>query len=1131
MPRLLRLSIPIGPRRSLLLGLLMFFVLSAPSEAGWVTQKPFAEEEGLVWYTDGRALYRYNPESDDWSPISIDGFQEGTIHALGTDYGLLWLATDQGVYRFDIRVESWTHYGKEVLGIDRVSALDFGEDFVWVTGEDVLARFDIYVETWETLDILRERSIGAVRDIVVEDRYVWLAAEAGIVRYDQQFGQVRTFSGRDGALSGEIREAFRFGGDVWFWGDQGLCRYEAGLETWEVYGAEEGLPAGRVQKIALGGQELWLISPDAVFRFDGRPGKWAPFVEVKRLMGRSLHDIAPGGEVVWFGTEDGLYGYDVRSGEWDILRKVDGLSSDEVLEVFLLGDLLLCVHREGIDVYDGEEWRATSFARMKRSHRKRRIGVALEKGGLSARDSKGNAARLGGRYRFAAEWRGTRTPEEDWPPPSMNSRGKAASILSGELAGGRTLGGYYDNTDPDDLRFGGTYRGADGDPLQRLSGGEIRAEAVRYGTSSFRGLGGSESLVGGEAQMRWGKTQPWGLHLWGGRPRSRFAQEFFLGADGPMFRLEHRRIVPRTLQIRIDGEIIDTRLYTVSPSLGVFFFHRERFVAPDSEIEAFYEYEDDDLTEEVFRSQVGWEVSERFSLGANLVHRGFDDLDVGEIHGQVRWRSVARDVEIRLIPELAFSRASGRAAQLHLIGTWSDLQLDGVWREFGEGFRTVGQRALAFGVPRRIVDLSSRYHIRQHLPIDLAWRREEAEEGREDRWSAGMLLSKALWPQLALKFARGEARSSQTERSLDQWTFRSRWDLARIPLLTGRLDRLLFQGQYQYMHRATEGPSPVASSTSRSAWMSLDLIPEDRVSSKTDLWWSCSEDREENHRWIAQFHAYEFVPGILAFAQFDGERSARFNGDLQDVSFDGMLNLTGAVSPGTWFDALRWVTLYPRCTWSRRMALEDAPRRWDLRRTLRETWSTPLSATSLQELRTTLDLGSDWSLTEILSRERQEKGALQTDRKDVAVSRLDIHRGADRFLLRHEFIRAEADAQSTHQHDASIRWGRRWSEAHRTDGEFRYREERDYSKRHALISSIELFTRLEPRRFFDDIYLRPALSFERNRSDQTTDYAWTGRLRLDLDFLKALTQRLDVEAACRESQFHYTILAQLRAEF
>lgn len=1142
-----RSSIPIRPGGFVLLGLFISCVLASPSEAGWVTQKPFVGEGNRVWYTDGHALYRYNGESRDWAPVPIPGFEKGTIYDIGVDYGLLWVATDQGVYRFDIHLEHWLHYGKPVVGTDRSTALAFGEDFVWIAGDRVLARFDRYVETWETLDIFE--GTGAIRDMAVDAQYVWLVTETGIIRYDPSFHQVRTFSEADGALPGEIWETFAFGGDTWFWGDQGLCRYEAELETWTVYGAEEGLPIDHVREIVSEGRDLWLISSEDVFRFDGRSEKWAPFVDVQRLRGhtpsegRSLHAMAHGGERTWFGTENGLYGYRTGSGEWDILRKADGLSSDEILGVFVRGDLLFCVHRDGIDGYDGGEWRGMSFAEMRRSYRTRRVGMALKDDGLSLQGSGANAVRLGGRYRYTAEWEGEGTGEGQF---------KAASVLSGTFSGGRTSGGYYDNTDLDDVRFGGTYRGAEGDVVRRLSGGEIRAEAVRYGTSPFKGLGGAISLIGGEAQMgpfhyqRRDEQGSWALRLWGGRGHSRFAQVFFRGADGPMFRLAHRRIVPGSMQIRVDGEVIESRLYTVSLSLGVFFFRQERFVPPDAEIEVFYEYEDDDLEEDMFRGQTGWDFSETLSLGASIFRRWGkapeEALDIGEVYGQVRWRSAARDLDVRLIPELSFSRTGkktpGRAGQVHLIATWSDLQLNGVWKEFGEAFKTIGQRTLAFGDPRRIVDLSCRYPIGPSLPLDIEWRREEAEEGREDRWSAGILLSEPVWPQLALKFARTTARSSWMRRSLDQWTLRSRWDLTQLPLLPGRMDRLLVRGHYQQMDRTEDTDSLSTSSRSQNAWLSLDVMPTDRLSSKADLWWSRVQGHQERHRWIGQLHAVDVVPGMRAFAQFEGERSAQFKGEVQEISLDGTMLLNAAIRPGAWFGPVQWITLYPQTTWSRKAARTDVPKGWSFLRTLRELGSPPLSEAFTQELRATLELGPNASLTEILSKERQDQYGIHTRRKNVVISRLDIHRGDDRFLLRHEVaslsevVWTETERESSTQQDASVRWWRRWPRGYRTDGQLRYTRGRTGpTTSHRLKPSIELFSHIQPRRFLDNLYLRPAVSFEWTENNATVDHRWTGRLRLDLNFLRAWSQRVDVEAVYQGGQVAYELYAQLRADF
>lgn len=60
MPRLLRLSIPTRPRRSFLLGLFMSCLFASPSQAGWVTQKPFVTEGSLVWLAALRFSKHHN---------------------------------------------------------------------------------------------------------------------------------------------------------------------------------------------------------------------------------------------------------------------------------------------------------------------------------------------------------------------------------------------------------------------------------------------------------------------------------------------------------------------------------------------------------------------------------------------------------------------------------------------------------------------------------------------------------------------------------------------------------------------------------------------------------------------------------------------------------------------------------------------------------------------------------------------------------------------------------------------------------------------------------------------------------------------------------------------------------------
>ena len=477
-------------------------------------------------------------------------------------------------------------------------------------------------------------------------------------------------------------------------------------------------------------------------------------------------------------------------------------------------------------------------------------------------------------------------------------------------------------------------------------------------------------------------------------------------------------------------------------------------------------------------------------------------MDICEIYGRLTFGSEAKGFTLKIFPELSFNLGSGRAAQLHTVAVWSGLQFEGVWKEFGEEFTTVGPRELAFGKPERTVELSCRYSVRPSVPLDFRWRREEARKGREDLWSAGVLLSRSPWPQVSLRLTERRVRAYGVRRAARRWGFVSRWDMAKLPFLAGRIDRLLLRGQYQQTVRS-DGP------TSQDIWLSLDFMSEEGLSSEADLRWSRS-DLQEDCRFTGQFYIYDLVPGVRAFVRTEGRRFVRSYGDLQDLSLDGSFFLDAVLSPGMWLGSLRWMTLYPRLVRSYRVSSTGSPLRWNLLRSLREMWSSTPSY-ALRELRVTFNIGPDWTLTEVLS----EEGAAGTDKSTVE-SRLDVDMGADRFTVRHEFVQGG--------HDASVRWRRRWSEALRTHGRLQYRT----GVRRSFVPSVELFGRLGRTGPFDEVYIRPAVSLEWGRNGRV----WAGRLRLDAGFLGTFGQTLEVEMVRPIGGVpRYEGYAQLKAEF
>lgn len=452
---------------------------------------PIIASEGKVYVGTPRGLRCYDVNEDDWMVIPLPGGEEGNqINLLGVHQSILWVGTNGGVANADLRLGDWVLHDSTAGLIDnRVHSLGFEEDYVWVGTRTGASRFDELSQEWWSYGE-EDGLAGWVNDIAVDGRTVWFATDGGVVEWDSEFEAWRPHKEAPPPMNQWVESILATRDYVWFFGRNGVGRFNKVLRSWNIYTEEEGLKGNQVNDLALEGDSIWMVTPDGVSVYDPESDRWDDFREQRHLPSRDVRSAVVTSEEVWFGTAEGVARYDRRSRDWRIFSVAEGMSSPQVMSMHLYGDILFVTTEEAVDYFklSEERWYSVDVSplELKRS------------GFFSLGEGEGARLQLSPQLGVALRGRATYQVERvDDESPETETRSDLRLIT--DLPGERTVYGFYNDTDPEGVKYGLKYKGEEGDLLQEAALGDVRCDLGRV--ELIQSLG----LYGGGVKLGWGR--------------------------------------------------------------------------------------------------------------------------------------------------------------------------------------------------------------------------------------------------------------------------------------------------------------------------------------------------------------------------------------------------------------------------------------------------------------------------------------------------------------------------------------------------------------------------------------------------------------------------------------------------
>jgi ligand-binding sensor domain-containing protein len=924
--------------RGILFLCLLLFSIAASAFARTAPILPTGDN---VWFATEYGLYRYDKAQDEWSAFSAgSGLAGNDVRDIGIDEGIVWVATDGGVGNSDVRFGDWRSYtANDGLPSDDAKCIAFSEDYVWIGTDGGAARFDKLLEEWEGYTEADGLAGDQVNDIVVDDEIVWFATSNGVSRFDAEFDKWTNYHEAE-LPSANVTWALALGEYVWFVTDRGLARYDKRLKSWKSYSTADGIVSYLINDVVIDGESIWLATEDGVSSYDPISDSWSPgLVYHTVLPSKNVTDLAVDGDVIWFCTDNGVSSYDSETGSWRHYTTADGLLDNRGQGIAVSGQVFVVTER-GVNLYDKklQEWDTHEFSEGiagEVGEVRRERGLKLDERGIGFDLSRETQVRLSGlsslEFVDVSSLRPERHDEYEWNAENDLS-------LGGNIPGERSVVGFYDDTEEDNVEYGLTYRGNDTDVLQEATGGEFE---VRMRNSE---LIEDINLVGAGARLREDfDGARLNIEPRYGQQRGYFETDFLTYRTGTsIYELSHQNVIPETDEVSVDKERLQRGVdYLIVYPTGWMMFHREELVEEGGEIEVRYQYEPTDDVgavppclpdRHIAILTTGFDLGDDYYTGLDMLHA--DDIDVVSLNAEGKDMNVG-PVSMKLRPEIAYSTGRSAPATMDSIASKAELianaprtQFKADYEGYGDDFQTIGRRETRFGELDRHLGLFSQVDMTQWLPLTLRWQQNRSSDDdmvptSEEDAKMNIVLSKKPYPIVAVTGERNTVSSSKQEETENAARADFQYDLPESLLSRVKFRRAEVNGYYREAHRRSNVEHAASllnadeSGRTRTGYAKLNLYPMEQFVVSTSYRLNRAEEeadselyrlREELQRLLIRSN-FSSIDGVMSTLHLDdlSFRSRSAAGDLvedRDRYFAASLNLL----PGAWTRRLEMLT-------------------------------------------------------------------------------------------------------------------------------------------------------------------------------------------------------------------------------
>jgi len=948
-----------------------------------------------------------------------------------------------------------------------LSCAAFAGDYVWVGGSGGAARYDRLLEQWQAVTVAPPGAPDSARAVIriqAAGDEVFLATAAGLRRFDSRTETVSDPAPEGGLKGGLPRDLRIIGEELWCFGEHGIDVYHLRQRTWTFLGSGQGLRSTDWRDLEQIGGDLYLLHGGGLDVVETATRRVTPFEREAGLAGYEIRDVAGSAAELWFATDRGLLRWQAenaaqgRAETWQLYDAGRGASQETCLRVAQGGGGVFALGERGVDLLDP----ATDLFRLPLAFTDPALAPAAapvrraswDESGLRVFPAAGSEIGLAGQYHDRFESGG------EWPPDHPQNANRHWGRLTPFFnhASGRSAGGLYDNTDPDQVLYGATWRGRDGDLVRRAEAGNRVQPALAwdpfFGSATLRG--GRTLLEAGPRRGEKRRSLLRGTAAYGQR-LTRSAREFFPGSAGPVFLLQKQNLLIGSARVLLNGRPLPETDYTLNHTLGRLFFTFTgwELLNEGDVIEVQYQYrlEEAEIGQELAQGEIAVSSGDAFQVAAAGLTQTGDPGDsasgpafqaaqvAAEAFGQ------ALGGEGRLVAALGAGQNDKGQDLEHGESVEADWRrgpwtVRGMIRTQTDSLPALEDRSTEFGALRGEDEVLVRFEPGGRGRLEGRTAERRGLYGRERSWHGGAMISPLTGTSL---FADGDWFDAAAD-SLD----RERWmgslglETAFLPGLLEwaglRSSRLTLLGRAGEVRLDSAGTPAATRLRTRSLLARWAIVPGSKVSLYPEIRWSAARRRagdgpfqpeREELAPRATIHSRDLLPGLNAYL-FGEARYAQAGYDSSAGQRDAALERQGIarleLAPGVYWGTLKPVTLRLDLSRNAEDSLVDVPADYGLA-DLGGSWRDfPNNVSSRrvnsETIQATVAPHPQWLVYQSVSRLR----ATGAPEEQFYSARLEWRpRSAEQVYWKYILNRTLDPAGHRLRHRPGMEWYRRWS--------------------------------------------------------------------------------------------------------
>jgi len=1061
-----------------------------------------------IWIGTSEGLLRYQQENELWSVILPE-----KINDFSSDENVLWVGTDGGLFYADLRYLDWKKYSiKEGLPSDSIIRVATDQDYIYAATGKGLARMDKLVEQWQSFG---DFSTIKINDIYSDKQYLWVATDSGLYYFEKQFEKWKRVTYQAESADTRVYRLFYFNDYLWTLTDKGLSKYNAAMKTWAHYLLNRDIAGSAIKYIWIDADYIWTVTTEGVIRYSSRKQTWEIFSRNTPLDTLAVNAVATTGKLSWFATSQGVYSFSEDQRRWVLYTAIEGLSDDEQETILCIGQSVICKKSDAFSVYYPSEdlWKSKKIVTTGTAGEKKKKAVFFnDEKGLGAGFPGGESISLLGRAYFKLR------NKAEFTDPLWDKIGnyiidknldsaeyakykdylywwtKAQLNLNADFKNNRTLRCTYDNTDPlGTIGYGVEYRGYGDDILKKA--GWLYDQTTDYFNST---LIDPTYIEGASVRAEFGdrvgekKRRQVNTGAWAGWRKTEYCKKLIQFQEDNFYSLNVNNIITESVELRVDGKIIDPREYSIERTRGVLTFKNESLVNPDSRIEVALEYEPEigGHTNEMAALENVVVLSDALSVGANGLYRRFKEPDrpgtgtaqnqlaAGSVNSKIELKSNDGKVLFKAVPEVSSSyndsivaTKHGTAGKITINSSIHNLRMKGQAQLLSTYYETLADISSVYGRINNQEEFEATWDILPWMPVTAGVSLVDAASGRENKEYFEYLLSPSGLPSFKIQgFHQGmycqkkrkpivQVDSATTER----WNGRveAEWDVSGKALDILHLKRLWLNGSYTInsiddsLFDSTGSGLMSVLSLNHNLFGWLRISPVSNLTLEVKPIYRLFQQKNQiNNTWNKKgsrfkpeftLFSQELIPGITLYGKYIFEKSNTFF-HLGETTFDSSgiktghrLNSNILLIPGVWwraFNAFQMNAGYNFIQNDSSSGLNDNSVKTSLSRDFGQTLT----------LYPTLDFGQDVHLasrTELSNQKRMDSITAEAvkvfndvelyfrERKTKLLFEYDLYNLTD-------YIRTYSDNMdsltvASFKHDFRLKWTERWKPLFRTE--------------------------------------------------------------------------------------------------